>query len=139
MFASELKAFHHSPLFNKEINFNSVALYLKYSYIPTPHTIFNNCEKIKPGTLLEIDCSRKKVHREPYWDLYDYYKQEKLQVSEEEAMAEVEKLIYSSCHYRMIADVPVGLFLSSGYDSTALRRVRSLLSKYFDVGKGLSL
>ena len=55
IFGSELKAFHQNPAFKKAINTNALSLYLKYSYIPTPHCIFQNTYKIKPGHYLQFN------------------------------------------------------------------------------------
>lgn len=62
-----------------------------------------------------------------YWDVVDYYNQPKLKISEEEALEETERLFISAFQYRMVSDVPVGVFLSGGYDSAL---VSSILQKH---------
>lgn len=120
MFASELKSFYENHLFEKVIDYESVALYLQYGYIPQPKTIFENAYKLKPGHILEIDLKNKEVKEKKYWDVFEHYKKPKYNLSESEIITKTEELLVSSCNYRMISDVPVGMFLSGGYDSSAV-------------------
>jgi len=126
LFGSELKIFHAHPQFKKQINYSALSLYFQRGYISAPHTIFENTYKLLPGHTLEIDLQTKKVTAQKYWDVVDCYNQPKLDISYEEAKKETERLMLSAFQYRMIADVPVGVFLSGGYDSTA---VTALLQK----------
>ena len=126
LFASELKAFHQHPQFKKELNLNAVASFMQFGNVPTPHCIFNNCSKLKPGHYLNLKLKTKNLQLTKYWDVYDYYNKPKLDISFEEAKTETEKLLKSACDYRMVADVPVGVFLSGGYDSAC---VTALLQK----------
>ena len=118
LFASELKAFHQHPDFHKEIEIDAVALYFSYTYIPAPYTIFKNTHKLIPGHSLTINLDTQKIAVKKYWDVYDYYAKPALKISKEDAKEETKKLLKSACEYRMVADVPVGLFLSGGYDSS---------------------
>ncbi|MGB0166517.1 MAG: asparagine synthase (glutamine-hydrolyzing), partial [Luteibaculum sp.] len=120
LFASELKAFHQNPQFNAELDHNGLALFLKYSYLPTPYCIFKNTLKVKPGSFLEINLRRKTIDERKYWDVIDAYNQPKLDLSYAEAVDEMEKVLRKSFMYRMVSDVPVGVFLSGGYDSAAV-------------------
>ena len=126
LFGSELKVFHAHPGFKKQIDFNALSLYFQRGYISAPHTIFQNAFKLLPGHYLEVDLTTQKTTEHKYWDVVDCYNQPKLDVTFEEAKLETEKLMLSAFQYRMIADVPVGVFLSGGYDSTA---VAALLQK----------
>lgn len=117
LFASELKAIYTYPAFEKEINKEAVSLYFKYGYIRAPHTIFKNTYKLRPGHYLKINLSSRKVEEIRYYNVLDWYNKPKLRIGEEEAAAEVEKLFTSAFQYRMVSDVPVGVFLSGGYDS----------------------
>jgi asparagine synthase (glutamine-hydrolysing) len=140
LFASELKAFHQYPDFEKKINRNAVAAFLQYGNIPTPHCIFENAYKLSPGHTLTIDLKKEKATPviSKYWSVYDAYNLPKQNISFEEAKKETEKIIKSACEYRMIADVPVGVFLSGGYDSTCvtalLQKDRSIPLKTFTIG-----
>jgi asparagine synthase (glutamine-hydrolysing) len=120
LFGSELKVLMADKSFKKEINFSALALYFQRGYISAPHTIFNHTYKLLPGHYLTIDLSTQQTALEKYWDVTAAYNQPKLDVNYEEAKAEVEKLMLSAFQYRMVADVPVGIFLSGGYDSTAV-------------------
>lgn len=123
LFASELKAFYTSQRFKKEINPIGVQLFLKFGYIPTPHSIFKDTYKLKPGHYIELDLSNSKMNLIKYWDVTDFYNQPKLAITEDESIQSIEKLLVSAFKYRTVSDVPVGIFLSGGYDSTAVTAV----------------
>lgn len=126
LFASELKSFHQHPAFRKVIDIDAVALYFSYSYIPAPHTIFKDTHKLIPGHSLTISLDTKKMTTQKYWDVYDYYAKPALKITKEDAKEQTRDLLKSACEYRMVADVPVGVFLSGGYDSSI---VAALLQK----------
>src|SRR2546423_10547547 len=72
LFASELKGLFQHPSFQKEIDINSLALFLQYSYIPAPHSIFKNTFKLLPGHTLTIRLQTKQQPLQKYWDVFDY-------------------------------------------------------------------
>ncbi|OGZ24808.1 MAG: asparagine synthase (glutamine-hydrolyzing) [Candidatus Nealsonbacteria bacterium RIFCSPLOWO2_02_39_8] len=122
LFASELKAFHKHPDFKKEINPDGLALFLQLGYIPAPYVIFRNTYKLLPGHYLEID--RNKDFKETrYWDIMDYYSGKQMDKSEEEVEKELEAVLIKSFKSRMVADVPVGVFLSGGIDSSVVAAI----------------
>lgn len=123
LFASELKSIYSYPVFEKNINEKAVTLFFKYGYIRAPHTIFKNTYKIQPGHYIKIDLARKEITDHKYWDVIEYYNKPKLKISEQEAMEEVENLFTSAFQYRMVSDVPVGVFLSGGYDSSVVSAI----------------
>lgn len=123
MFTSELKAFHKHPLFDKKISNESLAMYLKYGSVPQPHSIFEYVKKLENGYILTFELNSKKITQHRYWNIYDFYQKEKLDISENEAMSKLDELVNSSVKYRMISDVPVGSFLSGGYDSSLVTAV----------------
>jgi asparagine synthase (glutamine-hydrolysing) len=118
LFSSELKSFHKHPQFIKELDESALALYLQYGYIPAPHSIFKRTKKVLPGSYVEIDLTTKNTKETIYWNVVDCYNQTKLDISDTEAMNETEKILKSACELRMVSDVPVGVFLSGGYDSS---------------------
>lgn len=126
LFSSELKAFHKHPDFEKKISIPAVQAYLQYGSVPTPHCIFEYCTKVNPGHFIKTSLRDFQPHPVQYWNVYDYYNKPKLDIPVEEAKQETEKLLKSACEYRMVSDVPVGVFLSGGYDSTC---VTALLQK----------
>ena len=127
LFASELKSFHQHPAFKKEINLQALQQFLQYGYILAPLSIFKHTHKLLPGHYLQFNISQSVFAITKYWDVYDAYNKPKLNISEAEAKETAEKLLISACRYRMVSDVPVGVFLSGGYDSTA---VTAILQKH---------
>ncbi len=126
LFGSELKVLLADKSFKKDIDFSALALYFQRGYISAPHTIFKNTYKLLPGHFLTVDLHTQQTLLQKYWDVTDVYNQPKLDIGYDEAKSEMEKLMQSAFQYRMVADVPVGIFLSGGYDSTA---VAALLQK----------
>ncbi|MEP6711015.1 MAG: asparagine synthase (glutamine-hydrolyzing) [Ferruginibacter sp.] len=126
LFASELKAIIQHPSFTKEINLDAAAAYMQYGYVPTPHCIFKDTHKLKPGHFLELNIDNKELHLQQYWNVYDAYNKPALKIGLPEAIEETEKLLTNAFQYRMVSDVPVGVFLSGGYDSSC---VTALLQK----------
>ena len=138
IFGSELKALHEHPSFAKELNSNAVAAFLQYGNIPSPHCIFNDTFKLMPGHFLKINLSSQKHELHRYWNVYDAYNAPKLNISYEEAKEQTKTLLYSAFNYRMIADVPVGVFLSGGFDSSIVTAIlqsdRTEKLKTFTIG-----
>lgn len=126
LFGSELKSFHQHPDFKKELNTDAIAAFMQFGYVPVPHCIFNHAYKLQPGHHLTINLEEKDIQVEKYWDVLDAYNQPKLDISLQEAIDESERILEKAFQYRMVADVPVGVFLSGGYDSTC---VTALLQK----------
>ncbi|NSL86690.1 asparagine synthase (glutamine-hydrolyzing) [Chitinophaga sp. Mgbs1] len=126
LFGSELKALCAHPAFQKEIDVNSLSLFLQFSYIPAPYAIYKNTWKLKPGHFLELDLGNTGLHTYPYWEVLDAYKKPLTTQPLEAVINETESLMKSAYGYRMVADVPVGVFLSGGYDSAS---VAALLQK----------
>ena len=118
VFASELKALFHSGIFRAEINRNVIGRFLYQNYIIAPDTIYQNTYKLEAGTVLKI--SKKKVEKYKYWDVADRYnvlKQDSIQ-DYVRAKRELKEILKRAVARRMIADVPIGAFLSGGYDSS---------------------
>ena len=138
IFGSELKPFHKNPLFKKALDYSSLAQYLKLSYIPTPYCIFKNTQKVKPGHYLTLDVETRELSETKYWDVVDAYNRPKLDMSYNDAVEETDRILTSAFNYRMVADVPVGVFLSGGYDSTAvaalIQKERKEKVKTFTIG-----
>ena len=117
MFASELKAFFHHPRFDKKISPKAVALYFKYHHIPAPFAIFENTNKLEPGHYLKYSISDNRIELFQYWNVLDYYCRPVNNMPYNDALLHLESILQSAFKYRMVADVPVGVFLSGGYDS----------------------
>ncbi len=126
LFGSELKPLLQHPAFKKTININAVASYLQYGYVPAPHTIFDHTYKLHAGHMLKLNLATRQTTTRQYWNVYDYYNRPKLNISLPDAINETQRILEESFQYRMVADVPVGVFLSGGYDSSC---VTALLQK----------
>jgi asparagine synthase (glutamine-hydrolysing) len=126
MFSSELKSFHKHPKFRKVQNSEVLPYFFQFGYIPSPHTIFKNCFKLEAGHYLELSTNNLEFKITKYWDVNDYYLQEKLSKNETEVIGDIEKILDNAISLRMISDVPIGVFLSGGLDSSL---VVSMLSK----------
>jgi asparagine synthase (glutamine-hydrolysing) len=131
IFGSELKALTSHPLFKKEIDQESLELYLRYSYIPSPKTIFKNIHKLKPANFFTLNYESK-VLSEPkcYWDTKDtLLNRPKLtEIGEKEIINELEARLITSTKLRMQSDVPLGAFLSGGIDSSLITSLMQSLS-----------
>ncbi len=137
MFASELKAFHKHPKFSKTIDHDAVSLFMDYGYIPSPYCIFKNAHKLEPGHILTIN-NTKEVVIESYWNPIDYHHSNHHFGNRDDLLNTLEEKCNEAVRYRLVSDVPVGIFLSGGIDSslvTALAQKQSSVPlKTFTIG-----
>ncbi|MCU7551303.1 asparagine synthase (glutamine-hydrolyzing) [Chitinophagaceae bacterium LB-8] len=126
LFASELKAIVAHPGFKRELDPAAVASYLQYGYVSFPHCIYKHTNKLSAAHVLQLDLKKQVISTVKYWNVYDYYNRPKVDMSFGEAILETEKVLQKAFNYRMVADVPVGVFLSGGFDSSC---VTALLQK----------
>lgn len=130
MFASELKSFYKNPGFQKKINKYAISLYLQYGYINQPYTIFDHTHKLKSGHFLELNIKKFSFEIKKYWDLQDSLLKQEEAIEENDAIDIAEKYMQKAFSSRMVSDVPVGVFLSGGYDSSAVTSIlQSNMSK----------
>jgi asparagine synthase (glutamine-hydrolysing) len=115
-FASELKGLAADPSFPRVLDDDAVRLYLRFGYVPAPHSIYRAARKLPPGHSAVFQGGRLAIAQ--YWDPVGMALSEPLDVRVEEADAELERLLKDAVERRMIADVPVGAFLSGGIDSS---------------------
>lgn len=125
IFGSELKSLRTYPGFKAEIDRDALALYLRYNYIPAPHTIYQGIFKLLPGTILTLTDQRcgELPLMKPYWSAREVVEagvRKPFGGSEKEAIDELELRLRQSVQERMIADVPLGAFLSGGIDSSTI-------------------
>lgn len=138
VFASELKPIMACPGFAKRIQTGVLPRYLYQQYISGPETVFENVYKVAPGE--RITFVNGKLQKQKYWDLKEVYHQKKENPpkSFEEAKAQLKALLETAVAQRMVADVPLGTFLSGGYDSSLVTAVAQSLSrepvKTFSIG-----
>lgn len=123
-FGSEIKSVSTIPALDLTIDQQAVSLYLQVGYIKSPNSIFKHIKKLEPGCFLEIN-QHGETKIWSYWDVESI--NFSTDHSSDEAMLEkTENLLRESCRLRMVSDVPVGLFLSGGIDSSL---VTALLAK----------
>ena len=131
LFGSELKALVKHPKFQKNINKQVLQSYFKYAYIPSNDTIYQDVYKLPSGSIGILNLHTNNFEIKTYWDVYDYYTQDKINdVHHETAKEEVHNLLKSSILYRKVADVPIGVFLSGGYDSSLVAAVLQKEAKF---------
>jgi asparagine synthase (glutamine-hydrolysing) len=138
LFGSELKALMEHPSFKKEIDTDAVAAYMQFGYIPAPYSIFKNTHKVNPGHYIELDLQKRSINEVQYWNVYDSYNKPTLKIDLPDAITETERILTNAFQYRMVSDVPVGVFLSGGYDSSCvtalLQRNNTEKIKTFTIG-----
>ncbi len=122
LFASELKALVAHPEFERTINRDAVASFLRHNYIPAPQTIYQSANKLEAGWMLRLRRDGE-PRLERYWSLEDAVRagrEAPLECSDEEAVDALDALLGDAVERRMIADVPLGAFLSGGVDSSTI-------------------
>lgn len=141
LFGSELKALKAYPEWHGEIDRKAIALLMRHSYIPEPYSIYQNIYKLPPGTLLTVDGGNKSLIPVPYWSVKSVVKAgtaRPFSGSETEAINQLDSLLHDVVGDQMVADVPLGAFLSGGIDSScivALMQVQSNRQvKTFSIG-----
>lgn len=123
LFGSELKALKAHPEFRAEIDRNSVALQLSHNYIPAPYSIYQGIKKLWPGSLLTISLQNRDASIRRYWDARQVVADGLAQPftgTREESVAALDKLLSQAVKQQMLADVPLGAFLSGGIDSSTI-------------------
>ena len=129
LFASELKSLMLYPNFEKNINNDALNLFLFHGYITAPHTIFKKTYKLEPGKYLELDLKNKTLDIHTYWSIEEQFKRKEIfDYSEDIFIEKLDEVLTSAVQYRMISDVPIGSFLSGGYDSSLISAIMQKLS-----------
>ncbi|MES3004672.1 MAG: asparagine synthase (glutamine-hydrolyzing) [Patescibacteria group bacterium] len=116
-FGSEIKSFSGIPSFKSEVNDNAVFNYLSFQYNPLDETFFKNVYKLAPGSYMKINTETGEYKTEKYWS-FEFRKDNTL--NEEETKTKILETMQDSVSHHMIADVPVGSFLSGGIDSSII-------------------
>lgn len=128
-FASELKPLFQYPEFGKQIRTDVISRYLFQQYINAPDTVFEDVYKLEPGAILRFKGGQITTWK--YWDVKKVYQENKAKPITDyaQAKAELKELLNHSVKLRMISDVPLGTFLSGGYDSSLVTAIAQGLSK----------
>jgi asparagine synthase (glutamine-hydrolysing) len=145
LFASELKAIRAYPGFHGEVDRDALALFLRHNVIPAPRSIYRGIFKLPPGTLLKV--TQENVSKgtlgapRPYWSMLETAVSGQSKIfkgSAVEACDELDRLLQQSISGQMLADVPVGAFLSGGIDSSTVAALMQAQSsrpvKTFTIG-----
>lgn len=128
VFASELKPIMEYPGFPKKIRKDVIKRYLYQQCINEPDAIFENVYKVEPGQIVQFQAG--KLSKQKYWDIASVYQAKKQEPvgSYKQAKEELRAILKDSVKKRMIADVPVGAFLSGGYDSSLVTAIAQEVS-----------
>ena len=132
-FASEIKSLLEIPEISREIDFRALPEYLRHGYVISPHTLFRHILKLRPAHVLTVRENRIETRR--YWDVpLDSL----ASMTEQQALSEFEPLLDETVRLHLLSDVPLGVFLSGGLDSSSIVAVMSRLGiqniKTFSVG-----
>lgn len=126
IFASELKAILTQAGVTKKLDYEAVHLYLNYGYTPSPMTGFVGIKKLEPGSYLFINLKNRSVEKKRYWEPIF---RKKLHLPEKEWCQKILDTLVESTKIRMISDVPIGVFLSGGVDSSGVVAAMAQLSR----------
>jgi asparagine synthase (glutamine-hydrolysing) len=124
LFASEIKSLLEHPRVPREVDRKAVDLYLELRYVPGPLTMFKDIFKLQPGHWMSVEDGRITIKK--YWDLRYPNAAQK---SEQDQLTEFEHLLEESVRLRLIAEVPLGVFLSGGLDSSTMLAMMSRITK----------
>ena len=121
VFASELKALRVLPGFQAAIDRDSLAAYMRYAYVPAPHSIYKGIHKLPPGHILTLSSNEASPVLSAYWSAAEAARngvESRLRGGDEEILEQLHEKLADAVRLRMIADVPLGAFLSGGIDSS---------------------
>jgi asparagine synthase (glutamine-hydrolysing) len=134
VFGSEIKAITNDPDVPVAPNYHAIDQYLTYQFVPSPMTAFEDIKRLRPGEYLTCDLSGN-VKTQSYWEPYPA---SKANAPQEELASELKKKLQAAVKLRMVADVPLGAFLSGGIDSAIIVALMSQESsqpvKTFSIG-----
>lgn len=123
VFASELGSIASLDGFTNSVNVDIIGDYMRYGYISAPYTIYRGIWKLEPGKILKVKAPFDKPELESYWSMMETAvigQKNRFRGSESEAAEELERLLREAIAGQMVADVPVGAFLSAGIDSSTV-------------------
>ncbi|MGE0084015.1 MAG: asparagine synthase (glutamine-hydrolyzing) [Desulfococcaceae bacterium] len=128
MFASELKALMSAPKFPRNLNIDALDHYLAYGYVPGEMCMIKDVYKILPGYALTYEIETDHLHTWQYWNLPEPLLQQNISV--EELTNDFQSLLKDAVQRQMIADVPVGVLLSGGIDSSLITSMAAHISSH---------
>jgi asparagine synthase (glutamine-hydrolysing) len=131
LFGSELKALKAHPDFRAGIDRQALMLMMRHNYVPAPFSIYQGIEKLEPGSLLTVSLAKRDQRPCHYWDARQIMANgpaDSFKGSADDAVAGLDAVLKQAVSGQMIADVPLGAFLSGGVDSTAIVAVMQSLA-----------
>jgi len=141
LFGSELEALRAHPAFTPEIDRGALSLLLRHAYVPAPYSIYRGIAKLEPGSLLTVSLRQPTPEIQTYWSAVSVAREGQANLfagSPDEAVSELERLAKQAVARQMMADVPLGAFLSGGVDSSTVVALMQLQStsavKTFTIG-----
>lgn len=142
LFGSELKALRRHPAFQDRVDRKALTLYMRFMCVPAPLTIYQNVGKLEPGSILTVTSAKLDSPLiRSYWPagaIAERAAAQRFRGTEEEAADELDSILRDSIRLRMIADVPIGVFLSGGVDSSTVTAIMqnesSIPVKSFSIG-----
>jgi asparagine synthase (glutamine-hydrolysing) len=132
LFGSELKALKAHPAFSAQIDRGALCLLLRHNAIPAPYSIYEGISKLNPGCMLSISLDRPEPQISQYWSLPEMARAgmaKRFSGSAEAAVDQLDELLKDAVRQQMVADVPLGAFLSGGIDSSAVVALMQTQSK----------
>jgi asparagine synthase (glutamine-hydrolysing) len=115
----------------EDVNYSAIPLFLKYGYLSSSNNFINGINKLEPGSYIDYNIKNNKFQIQKYWNpLSSFQKNKRKYKSDNDILVELEELLVSACEYRMVSDVPVGIFLSGGYDSSLVTALLAKSGKY---------
>lgn len=140
-FASELKAIARDPNFDGDVDRDAIALYTIFGYIPAPRSVFKTIAKQTPGTIVTVNPRTMSTSSTVYWSAFDVATSSaanRFKGDEREAADALDEKLATAVRRRLVSDVPLGVFLSGGIDSTTvaafMQRFSSAPAKSYSLG-----
>ena len=141
LFGSELKALRLHPAFKTDIDRDALCLYMRHNYIPAPHSIFKGINKLTPGSYLTVSLRQRDPIVKVYWSGVGACAEginNRLSGDATEVVDDLDLLLKDAVKQQMMADVPLGAFLSGGVDSSTIVALMQVQSnrpvKTFSIG-----
>lgn len=123
LFGSELKALKEHPSFENTIDRNSLCSLLRHNYVGAPYSIYQGISKLEPGYLLTVSLNNREPEKKQYWSMAEVAisgTKDQFSGSPEQAVDVLDSLLKDAIGQQMVADVPLGAFLSGGIDSSTV-------------------
>lgn len=141
LFGSELKALNKHSAFEAEIDRQALTLFMRYNYVPAPHSIWTGIKKLAPGTILTLSAQQPEGEVITYWSFAKAVQAgsaSRFEGTREEAVDVLHDTLVAAVDRQMISDVPLGAFLSGGIDSSAvvaiMQQVSNKPARTFTIG-----